>query len=50
MNATRRPLLLAGVAVPILYFGSMLAASALYPGYNHLTQYASELGMADRPH
>ena len=39
-------LLLAGIAVPILYFGTLIVASLFYPGYNHVTQYASELGSA----
>jgi hypothetical membrane protein len=33
-----------GVLVPILYFGAQLAAVQFYPGYNFLTQSASELG------
>ena len=41
-----RVLLIAGVAVPILYFSTVIASSFAYPGYSHLTQYASELGMA----
>lgn len=42
-DPTRR-LLWAAIAVPILYFGTMLAAALFYPGYSHVTQYASELG------
>jgi hypothetical membrane protein len=45
--AGNRRLLLCAVAVPFFYYGTMLVASALYPGYNHVTQYASELGAAD---
>jgi hypothetical membrane protein len=39
-----RVLLTAGIAVPILYYGTLLISSLFYPGYNHITQYASELG------
>ena len=44
-----RILLLAGVAVPILYFGNLLVSPLFYPGYSHVTQYASELGGPDAP-
>jgi hypothetical membrane protein len=37
-------LLKCGVAVPILYFGSQLVASAFFPGYSFVTQPASLLG------
>lgn len=43
-DRTTRLLLWAAVAVPILYYGTLLVASQLYPGYSHATQYASELG------
>jgi hypothetical membrane protein len=39
-----RSLLLAGAAVPILYFGNLIVSSLFYPGYSHVRQYASELG------
>lgn len=45
-GSANRLLLMAAVAVPFLYYGTMLLASALYPGYSHATQYASELGSA----
>jgi hypothetical membrane protein len=45
-TAREKTLLLAGIALPILYFGSILVSSLLYPGYSHVTQYASELGSA----
>ena len=35
-----------GVLVPVLYFGTLLVSSLLYPGYSHIRQYASELGSA----
>jgi hypothetical membrane protein len=38
---------MAGIAVPFLYYGTMLVSSLFYPGYNHITQYASELGGPD---
>lgn len=44
-----RILLLAGVAVPILYFGNLIVSSLFYPGYSHVTQYASELGGPEAP-
>jgi hypothetical membrane protein len=44
-----RILLLAGVAVPILYFGNLIVSPLFYPGYSHVTQYASELGGPDAP-
>lgn len=39
-------LLCAAVAAPIVYFGTVIVASLLQPGYNHMSQYASELGSA----
>lgn len=44
-----RYLLLAAVAAPILYFGNLVVSSLFYPGYSHVTQYASELGGPDAP-
>lgn len=35
-----------GMLVPILYFGTLIVSSLLYPGYSHVRQYASELGAA----
>ena len=35
-----------GVAIPVLYYLSVIIGSLFYPGYNHITQYASELGSA----
>jgi hypothetical membrane protein len=47
----RRDALLArlAIAVPLLYFGTLFAAAATWPGYSHVTQYASELGSAAAP-
>lgn len=42
-------LLKLGVLVPVIYYGVLLVGGYLTPGYNHLTQYASELGMAGKP-
>ena len=36
--------LVCGLIVPVLYFGSQIAASFAYPGYSFLAQSASELG------
>jgi glucan biosynthesis protein C len=44
---SERALLWAGVAVPFLYYGTILVSAAFYPGYNHVTQYASELGSSE---
>ena len=32
--------------MPFLYFGTVFIGGLFYPGYNHVTQYASELGSA----
>lgn len=42
-------LLTAGATVPLLYFGTIALAGLLSPDYNHVSQYASELGMAGSP-
>lgn len=44
-----KSLLLAAVAVPWLYLGNLLISALFYPGYSHITQYASELGGPDAP-
>lgn len=43
------PFLPLGIAVPVLYFGTLLAAASTWPGYSHVTRYASELGSAEAP-
>jgi len=48
MQRTRR-LLLLGIAVPILYFGTLFVAASTWPGYSHQTRYASELGGPEAP-
>src|SRR2546421_11381648 len=51
-NATviTRTLLRIGILVPFLYFGTDFVSSLFYPGYSHVRQYASELGVASAPH
>jgi hypothetical membrane protein len=39
-----KTLLVAGLALPILYFANVFGSSLFYPGYSHITQYASEMG------
>jgi len=38
-----------GIAVPLLYFGTLLVAASTWPGYSHVTRYASELGGPEAP-
>jgi len=45
-SRSTRLFLTAGIALPFLYFGTVIVASLFYPGYSHVTQYASELGSA----
>ena len=42
-------LLKAGILVPVCYYGVLIAGGLTWPGYNHMTQYASELGSAAAP-
>ncbi len=44
------PLSRLAVAVPVLYFGTLLVAAATWPAYSHVTRYASELGGPEAPH
>ena len=46
----RKMLLGALISVPIFYYFALIAGAATYPGYSHVTRYASELGAADAPH
>lgn len=48
MSFARR-LLPLGIAVPLLYFGTLIVASLTWPGYSHVTRYASELGGPEAP-
>jgi len=40
----------AGIAIPVLYFGSVFVAWLFYPGFSFVRQYASELGADGAPH
>jgi hypothetical membrane protein len=40
----------AALAVPVLYFGSVLLGILTYPGFDPLRQFASELGAEGAPH
>ena len=44
-----RTLLWLGVAAPVLYYAVLLAGPLIFPGYDHVTQYASELGGPKAP-
>ncbi|MFM8820467.1 MAG: DUF998 domain-containing protein [Phenylobacterium sp.] len=46
----RRFLLQIGVAAPILAYVSVGVAALTWPGFDHATQYISELGAAGAPH
>jgi hypothetical membrane protein len=39
-----------GVLVPVLYYAAVIGGAMSWPGYSHVTQYASELGSAAAPH
>jgi hypothetical membrane protein len=40
----------AGIAVPFVFFGTIIIASLFYPGYSQSRQFASELGAGFAPH
>lgn len=42
--------LFAAVLVPIIYFGTLLVAGLLHPGYSHVSQLPSELGAVGAPY
>jgi hypothetical membrane protein len=44
-----RGLLVLGIAVPLLYFGTLIVAASTWPEYSHVTRYASELGGPEAP-
>ncbi|MGZ8311823.1 MAG: DUF998 domain-containing protein [Allosphingosinicella sp.] len=46
----RKSQLMALVAIPLLYYFALLVGAASYPGYSHVTRYASELGAAGAPY
>lgn len=45
----RRALLAIGVLAPVLAFSAVLAAALAFPGFDHATQYISELGGGAAP-
>jgi glucans biosynthesis protein C len=42
-----RALLVAGILIPVVYFGLLIIAPLIYPGFSYITRYASEMGSAD---
>jgi len=38
------------IAIPLLYYFALIVGAATYPGYSHMTRYASELGAAGAPY
>ena len=46
----RSTLLWGLILAPIFYYVALIGGSLLWPGYSHVTQYASELGSAASPH
>jgi hypothetical membrane protein len=46
----RKLLAVALIGIPALYYFALIVGAATYPGYSHVTNYASELGAADAPH
>ena len=46
----RKQLALALIAISALYYFGLVAGAATYPGYSHITNYASELGAAEAPY
>jgi len=45
----KRTLLWGLILVPVFYYIALIGGSLTYPGYSHVTRYASELGAADAP-
>lgn len=46
----RKLLPLALIAIPALYYFALIVGAATYPGYSHVTNYASELGAEGAPY
>lgn len=46
----RRALLAIGMLTPVVAFGACMAGALAFPGFDHATQYISELGGAAAPH
>lgn len=42
-------LLRGAVCMPFLYFDMVILSALFFPGYSHVTQYASEIGSAGTP-
>jgi hypothetical membrane protein len=40
----------AGIAIPFIFFGTIIVSSIFYPGYSQSRQFASELGAGFAPH
>lgn len=38
---------MAGILIPVVYFGLLIIAPLIYPGFSYVTNYASEMGSAD---
>lgn len=49
-NILRKPLALMLIAITAFYYFGLFAGAATYPGYSHMTNYASELGAATAPY
>ncbi len=47
---TAKTLLLAGVAMPVIYFVTLFGAALLYPDFSHIRQQPSELGADGAPY
>ncbi|MEQ1865828.1 MAG: DUF998 domain-containing protein, partial [Micropepsaceae bacterium] len=45
-----RMLLAGGIAVPYIYFANLVIGGLLTPGFSHVTQMPSELGVAAAPY
>ena len=45
----RSPLLWGLILAPVFYYVALIGGSLLWPGYSHVTQYASELGSSASP-
>ena len=46
----KRTLLWGLILVPVFYYVALIGGALTYPGYSHVTRYASELGAADAPY
>jgi hypothetical membrane protein len=46
----RSTLLWGLILAPLFYYVALIGGSLLWPGYSHVTQYASELGSSASPH